>query len=299
MALSSINRSSPFFTDHVCLLPSTLWHFSAWNIGWFWGKGYTESWGFNRYTKYEAGDNNTNIIITAPHGGNLNPSNRVMVKVGQIESRTAVKESIVNVVSGCTVVAQPVEIAKPEYRMIYTLGENWIANRDIEEATFHVPDAIKAYQDYNKFISQARSAITGRGLLLDIHGQAHKPERTELATFISRLNLNKGVYSMEQTSIRNLGKHWCGSDNACFKDFIHGNRSLGYFMNQHGLQAVPSPQNKKQTGHSISLEDTRQRNTDQEMEEILMLFRWNSLKHFAKDGEQIPKIGWLEPSLVL
>ena len=32
MALSSINRSSPFFTDHVCLLPSTLWHFSAWNI---------------------------------------------------------------------------------------------------------------------------------------------------------------------------------------------------------------------------------------------------------------------------
>ena len=119
------------------------------------------------------------------------------------------------------------------------------ANRDIEEATFHVPDAIKAYQDYNKFISQARSAITGRGLLLDIHGQAHKPERTELGYLISRLNLNKGVYSMEQTSIRNLGKHWCGSDNACFKDFIHGNRSLGYFMNQHGLQAVPSPQNKK------------------------------------------------------
>ena len=32
----------------------------------------TVEWGFNHYTKYEPGD--INIIITAPHGGNLNPS---------------------------------------------------------------------------------------------------------------------------------------------------------------------------------------------------------------------------------
>ena len=36
--------------------------------------GVTE-WGFKKYTKYEHGD--MNIIITAPHGGNLAPSQQV------------------------------------------------------------------------------------------------------------------------------------------------------------------------------------------------------------------------------
>ena len=31
-------------------------------------------------------------------------------------------------------------------------------------------------------------------------------------------------------------------DNACFKKLIRGKRSLGHFMNQEGLRAVPSPQ---------------------------------------------------------
>ena len=83
------------------------------------------------------------------------------------------------------------------------------------------------------------------GLLLDIHGQSHLPERTELGYLISRNNLNNGRYSVEQTSIRSLGERWCGTNKACFKELILGDRSLGYFMNQQGLQAVPSPQNKK------------------------------------------------------
>ncbi|KAJ7386627.1 hypothetical protein OS493_008778 [Desmophyllum pertusum] len=119
------------------------------------------------------------------------------------------------------------------------------ANRDIHEATFHVPDAIKAYKDYNDFISQARSAITGRGLLLDIHGYAGKLPKTKLGYLVGAENLNCGNYVKEVTSIRNLGKHWCGSNNTCFRDLICGNRSLGHFMNHEGLQAVPSPQNKK------------------------------------------------------
>ena len=49
---------------------------------------------------------------------------------------------------------------------------------------------------------------------------------------------------MEDSTVRNLGKFWCGS----LKDFIHGNRSLGHLLNQEGLQALPSPQEKTPKG---------------------------------------------------
>ena len=129
------------------------------------------------------------------------------------------------------------------------------ANREIHEATFDVPDAMKAYQDYHGFISQAKWAITGRGLLLDIHGQAHKPERTELGYLISRNNLNSGTFSLEETSIRSLANDKCNQwwiklydrifGTLCFKDLIHGINSLGYFINQQDLDAVPSPRDMK------------------------------------------------------
>lgn len=118
------------------------------------------------------------------------------------------------------------------------------ANREINEATFNVPDARTAYHDFTSFINKARSAISGRGLLLDLHGQANKIQRTQLGYLIHRSNLDRGDYCIADSCIRSLGKFWCGSANSCFKDFIHGNRSLGHLLNEEGLQAVPSPQEK-------------------------------------------------------
>ena len=123
-------------------------------------------------------------------------------------------------------------------------------NREINEATFNVPDAITAYQDYTNFIGKAKLAISGRGLLLDIHGQAHKPERTELGYLISKIKLVVRSYSIQSSSIRSLGEFWCGSDSACFQDFVQGNRSLGHFMNQEELDAVPSPEDEDPNGES-------------------------------------------------
>ena len=114
-------------------------------------------------------------------------------------------------------------------------------NREINEATFDVLDAKKAYRDYHKFVEKARSAIHGRGLLLDIHGQ-ERHDRIELGYLINGNHLDSGEFTAENTSVRNLGKHWCGNDPSCFKMFIHGHRSLGYFLNQKRLRAVPSPE---------------------------------------------------------
>ncbi|KAJ7386626.1 hypothetical protein OS493_008777 [Desmophyllum pertusum] len=214
-----------------------------------------------------------NLILTAPHGGNLNPSTQINGESWPYRQRYGCKESDGGCCSwthSCGITSTDCEARIPND--LYTRGiardiadgikaitgfrphvvynmlkrSKLDANRDIHEATFLIPDAIIAHQDYNNFISQARSAITGRGLLLDIHGQSHLPERTELGYLISGYNLNKGVYNIDESSIRSLGKHWrCGSNRACFKEFILGDRSLGHFMNQQGLGAVPSPRNKK------------------------------------------------------
>lgn len=115
-------------------------------------------------------------------------------------------------------------------------------NREINQATFNVPDAIKAYHNYTNFINKALSAIPDRGLLLDIHGHGHKIQRTELGYLIYGSRLDSGYFDPTDSSIRSLGDATCGNNTACFKKLIRGKRSLGHFMNQEGLRAVPSPQ---------------------------------------------------------
>ena len=109
-------------------------------------------------------------------------------------------------------------------------------------ATLSVPDAVKAYRNYTTFIAKAVSAIPGRGLLLDIHGHGHKLQRTELGYLIDGVELDSGAYGGNNSSIKSLSNFWCGNDNACSKKLIRGNWSLGNFMNEEGLRAVPSPQ---------------------------------------------------------
>ena len=118
------------------------------------------------------------------------------------------------------------------------------ANREINEATLNVPDARTAYHDFTSFINKAKSAMSGHGLLLDVHGHARKIQRTQLGYLLHKINLIRGDYSVTESSVKSLGKFWCGSANSCFKDFIQGNRSLGHFLNEEGLRAVPSSQEK-------------------------------------------------------
>ena len=64
----------------------------------------------------------------------------------------------------------------------------------------------------------------------------------ELGYLIYGSRLDSGYFDLNDSSISSLGDVTCGNDNACFKKLIRGKRSLGHFMNQEGLRAVPSPQ---------------------------------------------------------
>lgn len=121
-------------------------------------------------------------------------------------------------------------------------------NRDLNEATFNIPDARKAFNDFTSFIYKAKSAISGRGFLLDVHGHANKLQRTQLGYLIHRFNLEREDFTIGESSIRSLGKFWCAKDDFCFKGFVHGNRSLGHLLNLEELPTVPSPLEKVPNG---------------------------------------------------
>ena len=160
------------------------------------------------------------------------------------------------------------------------------AKREINEATFNVPDVEKAFQDYHKFIRKARSVISGAGFFV---------ERTELGYLIYSRYLNSENYREDQTSIKSLGTNWCGNDNACFKGFISGKRSLGYFINLQRLAAVPSPKTKKPKrnkyfsgGYIVKTYGSRDGG---DIDGIQMEF---PKKNFADDGDRLRKSAWLQ-----
>ena len=59
--------------------------------------------------------------------------------------------------------------------MYSNLGRSKLdCNREINQATLNIPDAIQVYRDFVGFIAKARLAISGRGLLLDVYGYERK-----------------------------------------------------------------------------------------------------------------------------
>ena len=141
---------------------------------------------------------NVNIIISAPHGGSITPSDVPNRKSGgclrlsgenagictwwfndtcldgQHCNTTTVKDTLSD---------EFAENVANELRILYSLQPfvvigKWSRikvdfNRDVDEATLNHPEAITAYQSYHSNIQQAINKVNqkfSKGLLIDIHG---------------------------------------------------------------------------------------------------------------------------------
>ena len=117
-------------------------------------------------------------------------------------------------------------------------------NREIAEAAQGNQAAMAAYEEFHRAIREAKK-IFGRepGLLIDIHGQAHKKNRTEIGYLIKPKALNLGNYTNSNLSIKALVMR----KKDTVEEFIWGSRSLGALFEDAGYKAVPSP-NKTSPG---------------------------------------------------
>jgi hypothetical protein len=111
-------------------------------------------------------------------------------------------------------------------------------NRELEDAAQGNREAMAAFNAYHNIIRKAKSTFRGQpGLVIDIHGQGHKKNSTEIGYLIKKAALNTGSFANSKQSIKSLVRR----ENIELDDFLFGQRSLGALFGEAGYKAVPSP----------------------------------------------------------
>ena len=201
--------------------------------------------GTQNYIEYRAG--NLPIIITAPHGGRLEPTT--------IPDRNCA--TCTTVMDGNTMeLAYQIDTA---LRQAFGCFPNIIvnrlhrkkldANREIVEAANGSADAEVSWQEWHKFIQAAKNDVIrryGRGILIDLHGHGHTIQRLELGylTTESDLRLSDALLSTPQyrdkLSIKNLVLNNRNGFNAA--QLLRGEFALGTLLAANNFPSVPSQQ---------------------------------------------------------
>lgn len=204
------------------------------------GQSYFDSMAF---VEYKAG--NLSIIISAPHGGDLQPA--------FIPDRSC---------TGCSLIKDSwtKQISEGLYNSIYKQTgcyphliinllhrKKFDANRDIADAADGNASVEQAWYAYHRFIDSAKINIKDRnerGFFIDIHGHAHSIQRIELGYLLSKAELqlsdsllNSFPY-FQESSIRSLVKD--NINGAPHSMLLRGGNSLGTLLYNKGFASVPS-----------------------------------------------------------
>lgn len=196
--------------------------------------------GRNQYIEYRAGE--LPIIISAPHGGYLMPSEIPDRTYGTTTGDAWTEELIRQLLP-----AFQAYLGGTPHLVINKLDRKKLdANRELEEAAQGNPYATQAWYEFHDFLDVAAQEIIdryGAGLYIDLHGQSDDPDRLQLGYLLysnelklSDATLNEGGYS-ELSSIRALSS----SVEISFAELLRGAESLGGLLESAGYASVPSP----------------------------------------------------------
>ena len=191
----------------------------------------------NDYIKYLQGD--LPIIITAPHGGTLEPShipNRKYGKKGRDKYTDLLTQDIALEFFNQT--------GKYPFIIILELSRKKLdANREINEATQGNQDAIKVYNAFHTTIQKSIIQINQKykkGLYIDLHGHSHPNSYIEFGYLLSneilKLPDNEIKKYQELSSIKNLSK----ISKEPFIEQLKGENSLSGIMSKKGYKTIPS-----------------------------------------------------------
>merc|ERR1719427_179166 len=186
--------------------------------------------GYLGMVEYREGD--TGLVLTVPHGAGWDyhpiPDRRYGVLEGDDHTRElgeVVAASICHYLGKC-----------PHVIFCNLKRSKLDANRNISVAAQGNPEAEKVWNDYHGFIEEAKR-VEGEGVVIDLHGQSHLQNSTELGYLLSTRDLNTGNYEEERSSIKHLARR-LGTRG---KEIITGLHSLGAYLEREGYKALPSP----------------------------------------------------------
>ncbi|MBK7882692.1 MAG: T9SS type A sorting domain-containing protein [Chitinophagaceae bacterium] len=203
--------------------------------------------GQNNYIEYIAG--NLPIIISATHGGNLNPGNipdRVcnnpitITDLYTNELAMEIDTAFVNLM-GC----------HPHVILTHLDRKKIDNNRNIADGACGNPAAETAWTEFHNFIDTAKKYVTkqyGKGFYMDLHGHGHDIQRLELGYLVNSdkyglidFLLNDFLNSNpNNSSLRNLASN--NLLNLPHTELLRGDLALGTLLANKGYPSVPSKQ---------------------------------------------------------
>lgn len=195
--------------------------------------------GRNRYVEYIPGV--LPVVLSAPHGGDLTPSeiqNRMYgvtaTDRNTLELTLAVRDALVDLTGSA-----------PHVVLSHLDRSKLDPNREIEEAAQGNVFAEHAWEEFHEHIERARAVVRvrGEGMYFDMHGHGHPLARLELGYLLSADDLNQSDFFLNslavvlQSSIRELGR----DSPIPFAELLRGPTSFGGLLEVEGVAAVPSP----------------------------------------------------------
>lgn len=200
----------------------------------------TSYFGRNDYVEYIPGE--LPVVLSAPHGGDLLPSelpNRTFGVTGTdrntIELTLAVRDALIDLTGYAPhVIISHLHRAKLD------------PNREIVEAAQGSSLAEYAWGEFQSFIDMARielwSTFDG-GMYFDMHGHGHAKNRLELGYLLSSDRMNLFDSSLNsQTVVRLTSIREIGRDSPIpFSQVLRGPTSLGGYLEAEGVPVLPSP----------------------------------------------------------
>lgn len=209
--------------------------------------------GYAGYTEYYPGSEDSCVILTAPHGGNIRPEaipdRRKNCCNGQVPhcqsphskySVSLLRDTFTLELAATLRTELAMTLGERPHLVICNLNRRKVdVNRDKDNGAQHNPYSERAWEDYHSFIERARECVMrncGRGVMFDIHGQSHPEKLVELGYSLSSDQLHTAPLP-ELSSIRCLSH----CTKYSFENVLRGPASLGARLVQEGYAAVPSP----------------------------------------------------------
>jgi hypothetical protein len=198
--------------------------------------------GASNYVEYVVGD--IPLIISAPHGGTLEPAS-IPDRTGNVTTvRDANTEELAREILDRT----RARSGGTPHVIIMRLHRIKVdANRDSAEATLGNPQAWRAWREFQGYIEAARAAVVAvgqPGFYIDLHGHGHAIPRLELGYLLTASDLgqsdaalNSGAMIQKSSMLAFVNR--TGQSHA---EVIRGPRSLGTLFENRGVPAVPSLQ---------------------------------------------------------
>ena len=193
--------------------------------------------GHKKYVEYIVGD--IPLIVSAPHGGRINPTDIPDRKYG-----TMVMDTNTDKLARFIAEDFKSKYGKTPHVIICDLRRSKVdCNRDIKEGAQGNPAAERTWKEFHSFIQEAQKTILKKhkfGFYVDLHAHGHQFQRLELGYLIKSKDLkldDKKINSLvDKSSIKTLTE--ISGEN--FAEILRGKNSLGALFAEHKIPSVPS-----------------------------------------------------------